>query len=180
MPDFKYADETNVTATQLVPQEWANFFGNAHGGQILALVDNTAYVCAARYAGNPVCVTAALDRVDFHEPIFVGELLNLHARIIYVGRTSMEVEIDLWAENISTGSTRLTTSCHVTMVAMKDGKPSPVPRLVPRTREDKARFLRARMRREMSVKHREERDRFMDRVGDMDDKELDALIAEPS
>lgn len=175
MPDFKYADETEVRAAQLMTPEWANFFGSVHGGQVLHLADNIAYVCAARFAGT-VCVTAAVDRVDFYEPIHVGELLNLVARINYVGRSSMEVEIDVYAEDIPTGTVRHTTSCHLTMVALKDGKPTPVPRLVCRTREDKARYIQAKIRRELGLKYREERDRFLQQYETMDDAALDALI----
>jgi len=177
MPDFKYADETEVRASQLMTLEWANFLGTVHGGQVLHLVDNIAYVCAARYAGT-VCVTAAVDRVDFYEPIHVGELLNLTARINYAGRTSLEVEINIHAEDIPTGTVRHTNDCHLTMVAIKDGKPSPVPRLICRTREDKARYIQAKMRREMGLRYREERDRFLEQFAHMSDSELDALIPE--
>ena len=177
MPESKFADETEVKAAQLVTPEWANFFGKAHGGQVLHLVDNIAYVCAARYAGT-VAVTAAVDRVDFYEPIQVGELVNLVARINYVGRSSMEVEINVYAEDIPTGSIRHTTSCHFTMIALKDGKPTPVPRLICRTREDKARYIQAKMRREMGLRYREERDRFLQQIDDMDDAELDRRIHE--
>src|SRR5918911_3506497 len=114
MQDSKYADETEVKVSQLMTPEFTNFFGNVHGGDVLKLVDEIAYVCAARYSGT-VCVTAAVDRVDFHEPIYVGELLNLTARINYVGRSSIEVEVDVRAEDIPTGRVRLTNSCHLTM-----------------------------------------------------------------
>ena len=175
-PEFKYADETEVRAAQLMGPDWANLFGNVHGGHVLHLVDNIAYVCAARYAGT-VCATAAVDRVDFYEPIHVGELLNVVARINYVGRSSMEVEVNLYAEDIPTGSIRHTNTCHFTMVALKDGKPSPVPRLICRTREDKARLIQAKMRREMGLRYREERDHFLQQVETMDDAELDAQLA---
>lgn len=171
----KYADETEIRAAQLMGQEWANFFGNVHGGHVLHLVDNIAYACAARYA-QTVCVTASVDRVDFHEPIHVGELLNLVARITYVGRSSMEVEINVFAENLTTGAVRHTNSCHLTMVALKNGKPAEVPRLVCRNREDKARFIQAKMRREMGFRYREERDRFLAQFEEMPDEELDRAI----
>ena len=177
MPEFKYADQTEVRASQLMTPEYSNFFGNVHGGQVLKMADNLAYVCAARYAAG-ACVTASVDRVDFYEPVHVGELLNLVARINYVGRSSMEVEIDVYAEEIATGTVRHTNSCHLTMVALADGKPTPVPRLICRTREDKARYIQAKMRREMGLKYREERDRFLQQYEGMDDAELDAIIAE--
>ncbi|HEV2474381.1 MAG TPA: acyl-CoA thioesterase [Chthonomonadales bacterium] len=176
MSDFKYADLSLVRVSQLMTPEWSNIFGNVHGGQVLHLADNIAYVCAARYSGT-VCVTAAVDRVDFYQPIHVGELLNLEARVTYVGRSSMEVQIELYAEEIQSGSVRHTNTCNFTIVSLVDGKPQPVPRLVCRTREDKARYIQAKMRREMGLKYREERDRFLKRFDEMDDAELDALIA---
>jgi acyl-CoA hydrolase len=176
MPEFKYADETEVKAAQLMTPEYANFLGAVHGGHVLRLVDNIAYVCAARYAAG-LCVTAAVDRVDFYEPIHVGELLTLTARINYAGRTSLEVEVNVHAEEIATGRVRHTNSCHFTMVHLEDGKPSPVPRLVCRTREDKARYIQAKMRREMGLRYRKERDAFLQQFEGMSDAELDALIA---
>ncbi len=176
MAERKFADESGVRVSQLMTPEFANFFGNVYGGSVIALADNTAYVCAARYSGNPTCVTAALDRIDFHEPVQVGELLNLVARIVYVGRTSMEVEVTIYAENIPTGAVRHTNSCHIAMVALKDGRPTPVPRLICRTREDKARYIQAKMRRELSRRSQEERDRFLDQYDRMSDDELDRLI----
>jgi acyl-CoA hydrolase len=175
MTPTKYADETEVKVAQLMTPEWANFFGNVHGGHVLHLVDNIAYVCAARYAGT-VCVTASVDRVDFYEPIHVGELLNLVARINYVGRSSMEVEVNVYAEEIATGKVRHTNTCHFTMVSLVEGKPHEVPRLISRTREDKARYIQAKMRREMGLRYRQERDAFLKQVVEMDDAELDALI----
>src|SRR5687767_7206302 len=176
-PEFKYADETEVKVSQLMTPEWANILGDVHGGAVISLVDNIAYVCAARFSGT-VCVTASVDRVDFYEPIHVGELLNLTARIAYVGRTSLDVEIVIHAEDIPTGKVRHTNTCHLTMVSLVDGKPNPVPRLVCRTREDKARFIQAKMRREMGLRYREERDQFLRQFENMTDEELDGLIAE--
>jgi uncharacterized protein (TIGR00369 family) len=176
MPDFKYADQSEVKVAQLMTPEYANFLGAVHGGHVLFLVDNIAYVCAARYAGG-ICVTAAVDRVDFHEPIRVGELLTLTARVNYAGRTSLEVEIDVHAEDIPTGAVRHTNSCHFTMVHLNEGRPAPVPKLVCRTREDKARYIQAKMRREMGLKYRQERDTFLHQFEAMTDDELDGLIS---
>jgi uncharacterized protein (TIGR00369 family) len=173
--EFRYADETEVKLAQLMTLEWANLLGSVHGGQVLHLVDNIAGVCAARYSGT-TCVTAAVDRVDFHEPIRVGELLNLVARVCYVGRTSMEVEIKIYAEEITTGAVRHTNTCQFTMVALCNERPTAVPRLVPRTREDKARYFAAKMRRDMGRRYSEERDRFLAQYEHMDDAELDRLI----
>ena len=177
MVEFKYADETEVKVSQLMTPEYANFFGNVHGGEVLKFVDNMAYVCCARYSGK-VCVTASFDRVDFIEPVHVGELLNLVARIVYVGKTSMQVEIDIYAEDLPTGNIRHTNSCHVTMVALVDGKPSPVPKLICRNRADKARFIQARSRRELGFKYSEESALFRSTYSEMDDDELDKRMNE--
>ena len=178
IPEFRYADETEVSAAQLMTPEWANFSGNVHGGSVLRLVDDIAYVCAMRYAGA-VCVTAAVDRVDFHEPIHVGNLLRLSACVCHVGRTSMEVEINIFAEDIPSGNSRHTNTCYLTMVALEEGTPVPVPRLVCRTREDKARCIQAKMRRALGLRYRAERARFQEQYRAMDDAALDAEIARP-
>lgn len=172
----RFADETEVRMAQLMTPELANQFQSVHGGHVMRMVDNLAYVCAARFAGA-VCVTAAVDRMDFHEPVYVGELLELVARVNYAGRTSVEVEIDVFAEDVPTGRVRHTNSCHFTMVALKDGRPTPVPKLVCRTREDKARYIQAKLRKEMGLRYREQRDAFLEQFAQLNDAQLDAIIA---
>ena len=174
----RFADETEVRGAQLMTPELANQFGNVHGGQMMRLSDEIAYVCAARYCGG-VAVTAAVDRIDFHEPIHVGELLHLVARVVYVGRTSMEIEVSIHAEEIASGRQRHTNTCQLTFVALENvenGRPRLVPRLVCRTRDDKARFIQARMRRERGMEYREERNQFLDEFAHLTDDALDALI----
>lgn len=176
MADVKFADETVINAAELATPDMANFAGNVHGGRIVLMADNLAFVCASRYAGA-TCVNAAMDRIDFYEPVHVGELLHLSARVAYTGHTSMEIDVDVHAEEITTGVMRRTNTCHLTFVALKDGKATPVPRLVPRTREDKARYLRAKTRREIGTRYREEREGVAGRYDDLDDAALDAMIA---
>lgn len=154
----------------------ANFLGKVFGGSILSLLDLTAYAVSARFAGN-ICVTASIDRVDFHEPIEVGELVVCEGFVSFVGRTSVEVTIEVFAENIYVGVRRHTNTARVTMVSITDGKPSPVPRLICETREDKLRFLEGRLRRELRGKQREEFDRVKAELQALDDTELDARIA---
>jgi uncharacterized protein (TIGR00369 family) len=171
----KFADETEVRVSELMLPHHANALGNVHGGEMLKLVDSLAYVCAARFCGG-LCVTAAVDRVDFHEPIFVGELLTLVARVVYAGRTSMDVEIEVFAEDIPSGRVRKTNSCHVTMVHLKDGRPAPVPRLVCRTREDRLRYAQALLRREVVQHQRAERERLREMLEGMSDEEAGRLL----
>lgn len=126
----------------------ANFLGKVFGGVVLSMLDIAAYASATKFAGN-ICVTASLDRVDFLKPIDLGELVTLDARVSYVGRTSVEVTIDVNAENIYTGESRHTNRARMTMVAIKDGKPTEVPRLICETRDEKILFLEGKLKREL-------------------------------
>lgn len=154
----------------------ANFLGKVFGGSILSLLDLTAYAVSARYAGN-ICVTASIDRVDFHEPIEVGELVVCEGFVSFVGRTSVEVTIEVFAENIYAGLRRHTNTARVTMVSLKDGKPSPVPQLICESREDKLRFLEGKLRRSLRVTQRDEIERVKAELQALSDEELDARLA---
>ncbi len=136
-----------LTMTVLMTPDMANFSGKVHGGALLKLLDEVAYACASRYAGR-YCVTLSVDQVNFREPIHVGELVHFLARVNYTGNTSMEVGVKVVAENIRERSVRHANSCFFTMVAMGDeGKPTPVPPLVPDTAEEKRRFSKGEQRR---------------------------------
>ena len=172
----KYADETVIHAAQIMTPDLANFVGNVHGGHVIFQVDNLAFACASRYAGTG-CTSAALDRVDFFEPVHIGELLHLTARVAYAGHTTMEIDVEVEAEEIVSGARRLTNTCHFTFVALRDGHAAPVPRLMPRTRADKARYLRASERRALGLRYREERAGTAARFDDLDEAALDELIA---
>lgn len=154
----------------------ANFLGKVFGGTILSLLDLVAYATSSRYAGA-ICVTASFDRVDFHEPIEVGELVICEGMVSFVGRTSMEVTIEVHAENVFTGLRRHTNTGRVTMVAIKDDKPTEVPRLICETRDDKIRFLEGRLRRELRGVQRAEFDRLAGSFRVAGDEELDRLVA---
>jgi acyl-CoA hydrolase len=125
----------------------ANMRGTVFGGKILALVDKAAAVAAIRHAGKP-CVTVAMDRVEFLVPIFVTDLVTVEARINYAGRTSMEIGVEVYAENMAKGTRVHTNSCLVTMVAVdQNRRPVKVPELALETREDKERWKQAEARR---------------------------------
>ena len=133
--------------TVLVTPQMSNFGGKMHGGELLKLLDQVAYSCAMRYCGCYV-VTLSVDKVLFKQPIFIGELLTFKASINYTGRTSMEVGIQVSAENLETGKVRHTDSSYFTMVAVsKEGKPIEVPALVPKTDKQKRRWKAAYDRR---------------------------------
>ena len=169
------ASSRTEMAEVMQPQD-ANFLGKVFGGSILAKIDLCAYATASRFAGT-ICVTASFDRVDFHEPIEVGELVTFVGVVSYVGRTSVEVTIEIHADNVFAGTRRHTNTARVTMVALRDGKPVPVPRLICETREDKIRFLEGKLRRELSAKQKQERIALFAGFNLASDTELDALIA---
>lgn len=136
------------TMSELMMPNMANNLGNVFGGVILSLVDRVAAVAAIRHARGP-CVTVSVDRVEFREPIHVGELVIARASVNFVGRTSIEVGVRMEAEDIVTGARRHTNSCHLTFVAIDaEGRPRPVAPVVPETDEQKQRYERARRRRE--------------------------------
>ncbi len=120
--------------------EHANFRGTVYGGAILYMADAVAYVSAARHAG-PNLVTVFVDKVEFHEPIRVGELVTFFASVNFVGHTSIEVGIKIVAEDLKTGKKRHTNSCYFTLVCLDDaGSPVAAPKLVPETQDEKRRF----------------------------------------
>lgn len=122
-------DQSELTMSVLMTPDMANFSGNVHGGTILKLLDQVAYACASRYSGSYV-VTLSVDKVNFKEPIYVGELVTFLASVNHVGRTSMEVGIRVEAQNIQKRTVRHTNSCYFTMVAVDEhGKPREVPKL---------------------------------------------------
>ncbi len=133
----------------LMTPDMANFSGNVHGGNLLKLLDQVAYSCAARYAGY-YAVTLSVDQVMFNQPIRVGDLVSFLAMVNYTGRTSMEVGIKVIAEDIHTDEPRHTNSCYFTMVALgDDGKPVQVPPLEAKTSEQKRRWHGAELRRQL-------------------------------
>jgi acyl-CoA hydrolase len=150
----RHPRESEAIMSELMMPQHANIMGNVFGGVILSLVDRVAAVAAIRHARKP-CVTVSVDKVDFKEPIHVGELLTAHARVNYAGRTSMEVGVKIIAENVLSGERRHTNSCYVTYVALDDhGRPTAVPPVVPETPDEKRRFERAAKRRASRVMDR--------------------------
>lgn len=143
----KKVSESKTEINQLMLPQHANMAGTVYGGTILSLADSVAYVCAARHAG-PNCVTVSVDRVDFREPIQIGELVTCLASINYVGKSSMEVGIKIIAENMKTGLKRHTNSCYFTMVCVDASrKPVEVPKLIIETDDEKRRYEAAEKRR---------------------------------
>lgn len=136
----KPSSHSRVTLVQVMLPEDANPAGNVHGGTIMKLIDNAAYVVASRHCRMNV-VTASVDRINFHSPVFVGNLLHLKANLNWTGRTSMEIGVRVEAENLKTGELVHTASAYLTFVALgENGRPQPVPPVLLKTEEDKRRF----------------------------------------
>jgi len=125
----------------------ANVLGNVHGGVLLGMMDRVGAVAAIRHA-QKVCVTVSVDRVDFREPVRVGELVTMQASVNYAHRTSIEVGVRVEAENLLTGVKRHTNSCYLTFVAIDEqGQPVPVAPVIPESDEEQERYRKAEQRR---------------------------------
>ena len=137
-----------VLSESMMPDQ-LNHHGNVFGGVILALVDKCGGVVARRHARLPV-VTVAIDRVEFHEPIYATDYVEARGRIVYVGRTSMDVLVTVEAELVESGLRRLTNRCMLTYVALDrlNGRPAPVPPLLLETDEERRLPALAERRRE--------------------------------
>jgi acyl-CoA hydrolase len=124
----------------------ANALGNVHGGVILKVADEAAAICAMRHARRP-CVTVAIDSVSFHSPVHVGELLALTASLTFVGRTSMEVKVQVHAENPISGVITHTNSAYFVFVALdQSGVATGVPGLDLETDEERSAFAEGQAR----------------------------------
>jgi acyl-CoA hydrolase len=146
--------ETQHETSQLMMPQHSNNLDHVFGGVILAMMDTASAVSAIRHARSN-CVTVSVDRVDFREPIRLGELVIMKCSVNYVGRTSMEVGVRVEAENLQTGVRRHTNSCYLTFVAIdRDGNPIEVPRLVPETDIEIQRFESAKLRRQRRLEER--------------------------
>ncbi|MFZ5624555.1 MAG: acyl-CoA thioesterase [Gemmatimonadota bacterium] len=153
-PDSRPMSYSRGEISTFVMPHMQNVLGDLFGGHLMALVDQAAAVAAIRHAGGPA-VTASIDRVDFKERIPVGALVTCVATVDYVGNSSMEISVEVYAERVSTGEKRRTHTAHVVFVAIDEaGRPRRVPRLVPETSEEQERYERARRYREQQKQQR--------------------------
>lgn len=150
--NFKKISDSQITMTQLMLPSHSNFSGKIHGGFILNLMDQIAFACASKHSGF-YCVTASVNRVDFLNPIEVGELVTLKASINFTGKTSMVVGVRVESENIQTGVIKHCNSSYFTMVAKDEqGDSVSVPGLTLESEESVRRFARSIARQQQSKK----------------------------
>ncbi len=154
LPLSRTVRQTAHETSQLMMPQHANALGHVFGGVILSMMDTTAAVSAMRHA-RITCVTASVDRVDFREPIHVGDLVIMQSSVNFVGRTSMEVGIRVETENLLNGLRRHTNSCYLTFVAIdRNGRPVEISPIVPETPEELRRFNAAKERRRRRLEER--------------------------
>lgn len=161
----KYCKESFVVKTSIVFPPDTNNHGTLFGGKLMAYIDDVAAISAIRHARSNV-VTASTDSVDFLHPIYEGNSVCLESFVTYTGRTSMEVFVRVIAEDLLTGERKLCAISFVTMVAIdKDGKPTPVPKVIPETEVEKELHRTAKERAELRKKRRMESEKLAKKYG---------------
>src|SRR5574337_91940 len=152
----KSAEESKAEMTVRMFPSDANPAGNVFGGEILKQIDLIAGLVAQRHSRKNA-VTASIDRVNFLKPVLVGNALILNARLNYVSRSSMEIEIHVEAENLFTGAKTLTNTAYVTSVALdENGRPTDVPPLFLLTYDEKKRFTEGEQRMLQRIRERKQ------------------------
>jgi uncharacterized protein (TIGR00369 family) len=145
---------SRVTLSQLMHPEHANLLGNVHGGWIMKLVDEAGALACMRHAQRKV-VTVSMDSMTFRQPIKIGDLIIINAEVTYTGRTSMEAEVQVLAENPVTGDQTHTNTAYLVYVALDDtGRPTVVRPLLAETDEEKQRMEQAKARQERRLKQK--------------------------
>jgi uncharacterized protein (TIGR00369 family) len=152
--DGKKVKESSILLAQVMNPQDANPAGNVHGGVIMKLIDTAAGAAAVKHSRSN-CVTASIDRLDFHHPVFIGDLVTLKSGINYTGKSSMEVGVRVESQNLLTGEIRHTVSAYMTFVALdKNGRPIAIPPLVLETPEELRRNREAQARREARLREK--------------------------
>ncbi len=150
----KKVSESITTMTELVLPNYTNQLGNLLGGQLMHWIDICAALAAAKHS-NRICVTASVDKIDFHHPVYLGNVVTLVASVNRAFKTSMEVGVKVFAENFSEGTRVHTNSAYLTFVSV-DEKRKPVDtfEIVPETADEKRRFEEALLRRKTRLEKR--------------------------
>lgn len=150
----KLISASRITLSQLMHPEHANLLGNVHGGWIMKLVDEAGALACMRHAQRKV-VTVAIDSMVFRQPIRIGDLIILNAEVSYAGRTSMEAEVQVLAENPVTGEQTHTNTAYLVYVALDDeGRPTSVPPLQVETEDEERRMEKAEERQQRRLKNK--------------------------
>ncbi len=154
----KTVSESAAETTMVMLPSDANPLGNVFGGMILKHVDLIAGLVAKRHAGHANIVTASMDSMTFSKPVYIGNALILKARLNYVKRSSMEVEVDIEAEDLNKSQKVYTGTAYVSLVALDEkGKPIEVPKLILQSKEEEERYAEGENRMQIRLKNRKKR-----------------------
>lgn len=146
------SENASILSEVMMPVH-ANHYGNIHGGTILKLVDEAAFVAATKHARKNV-VVASIDCMEFKHPVEVGDVLTLRASVYHVGRSSMDVEVEIVTEKIKQGKTLKVGQAYLTMVALDEkGRPAEVPPLILKTKEEKNKSAFIKRKRQERIAH---------------------------
>jgi uncharacterized protein (TIGR00369 family) len=152
----KYIRDSRAIISQVMSPTDANVHGNVHGGMVMKMADDAGAIVATRHSRS-IVVTVAVDSITFLSPIFVGNLVTFTATLSYVGRTSMEVEVLVEAEDPLTGEKTHTNTAYLVYVALDEhGRPREVPCLIPETDEERERIAKGQKRQEARLSRRRE------------------------
>lgn len=156
MNKTKFCKESFVVKTSIVLPPDTNSYGTLFGGKLMAYIDDVAAISAMRHARHNV-VTASTDSVDFLHPIHQGNAVCLEAFVTYTGRSSMEIFVKVIAEDLISGEKNICAMSFLTMVAIdENGKPTPIPAVIPETEEEKSLYNTAKDRAEIRKKRRQD------------------------
>ncbi|USG63789.1 acyl-CoA thioesterase [Brevibacillus ruminantium] len=156
----KTTTESRTIQASLVQPSDTNYHGTMFGGKMMAYIDEVAAIAAMRHARRPV-VTASMDSIDFLSPVKMGHSVCLEAIVSYAGRSSMEVFVKIISEDLRTGERTLTATSFLTFVALgDDGKPTPVPPVLPETEEERYLFETAEERKNMRKERKRSTEAF--------------------
>jgi acyl-CoA hydrolase len=132
MPDRQSA----ITLRFLAEPNDSNILGNVHGGTVMRWIDQAGFACAVGWSGQ-ICVTVYVGGIRFYKPVHIGHLIEVRARLIYTGHTSMHIAVDVWAGDPKDGIFSQNTHCIIIFVAIDDaGHPIPIPTWVPRSAQE--------------------------------------------
>jgi acyl-CoA hydrolase len=151
MPKQKFARESETIMNEMVLPNDTNTLNNLMGGRLLHWMDICAAIAAQKHS-NRIVVTASVDNVSFTQPTKLGNIITLQARVTRAFNSSMEVHLDVWAEDIPAGTRVKTNQAFYTFVAVdQNGRPIEVPELIPETDEEKALYASALRRRQLRL-----------------------------
>lgn len=112
-----------------------NFGGKVHGGAVMKWIDQAGYACAVGWSGQ-YCVTVYVGGIHFHRPVLIGNMVEVSAKLIHTGKTSLHVAVEVSAGDPKEGLYTKTTQCVIVFVALDEGKPVEVTRWEPKSEQD--------------------------------------------